>query len=333
MKLRLSIVTCLILAAAIAFPLGAPAQNTPPPPVAVISLVWGVVTLKHQNEDYKPARWLDAIFPGDQVKTAGPGSKLLITYFFDNHQEVLSMDSEARVDPTGLTSLSGPAIRKDPARNPFSNGVQSPFVYSHRLIQADFKGADDPTAMDRENAYIQARVRSVDPITFAWLPQKGVPNYQLQIWDANNSLMMGFDSKTPKVKLKPAQSNKLFTGTVYTWGVTAPGNATVVPNYQFMYMSNPQNRWYTETVNNFQSLRKRGQLQRSDYTDYLLISAQFVRVDDVLNLAREIAAMDTKNPGAFRALTRAYLAKGCPAHARQAYDTEIQLGGEDPIYP
>jgi hypothetical protein len=33
-----------------------------------------------------------------------------------------------------------------------------------------------------------------------------------------------------------------------------------------------------------------------------------------------------------RALVRAYLAKGCPAHAQEALDKELQLNGADPMF-
>jgi len=332
MKLRIAVILSLILCLAV--PRVSRAQDTQTQPVAVISLVWGAVTLKHQDADYRPARWLDAIYPGDFVRTTGPGSKLLITYFFDNHQEVLGSDAEARVDPTTLTSQSGGAIRKDPARNPFSTGgVQNPFVYVHRLVTDDFKGAGAPPALAREAAWLKASVRSYDPVTFAWAASPGVKSYQVQVLDANNALVLGLTSKAVRSKLSGRQANKLFSGTVYSWKVTTPGNATVLPGYDFMYLSRPQWKWYSETAGAFQKLRQRKQLQRSDYTDYLLMSAQLVRVDDVMSLCQEIAGMDGRNPAAFRALTRAYLSKGCPAHAKQAYQTEILLGGVDPIYP
>lgn len=334
MKLRTLLLLCMI---AVVVARGAVAQPAPgdtrTPPVAVVSLVWGVVTLKHQDADYAPARWLNPIYPGDLVKTAGPGSKLLITYFFDNHQEVIGPDSEARVDPTTLTSLSGDPIRKDRARNPFGSGVQNPFVYTHYLVSDDFKGADAPDAMQQERAYLQATVRSNDPVTFTWLKATGASPYQLSVLNASGGTVLGVTTRTPSVKLAPRQANKLFTGTVYSWQVTTPGNATVVPNYDFMYLSVPQKKWYNEIRGKFENLRKRNQLQRSDYTDYLLVSSQLVRVDDVVSLCREMAKMNPNNPDVFRALTRAYLAKGCPAHAREAHAMEIQLGGVDPVYP
>jgi hypothetical protein len=307
---------------------------TQTPPVAVISLVWGVVTLKHQTADYQPAVWLDPIFPGDQVKTAGPGSKLLITFFFDNHQEVLGPDSEAQVGGATLTTISGGAIRKDKARNPFgSGGVQNPFVYTHFLVTGDFTGADAPDALQRENACLQATARTASPLAFTWPAADAVGQYQLQILNATAQTVVSVDSKTNRYELTPKQAMPLYTGTVYSWQVSAPSNPRVVAPYSFMYLSRPQDNWLTETRDYFEGLRKRGQLQRSNYTDYVLVCAQLVRVDDVIALCTEMASMNPNNSRVFRALTRAYLMKNCPLHARQAHDQELKLGGMDTVYP
>jgi hypothetical protein len=318
-------------------PRAAVAQVTVDPnatPVAVISLVWGVVTVKHSNEDYKPARWLEPIFPGDFVKTVGPGSKLLITYFFDNHQEVMGQDSEAMVDKNGLASKSGPAIRKDRARNPFGvGGVQSPFVYTHRLVTPDFKKADDAGQLQAENGYLPTHVDSGSALRFAWPAVKGVKQYTFAISDATGNTVATMSSKTATCKVPPAKAGRMFFGTVYRWSVRTPDGRVVIPPTPFLYLSRPLEKWLAESRAKFDSLRKRKQLQRSDYTDFLLVCAQLVRVDDCIALTREIAAMDGKNPQAFRALTRALLAAGCPAHAKQAHDKEIELGGFDPVFP
>lgn len=165
------------------FPVPALAQDQGDP-VAVISLVWGVVTIKHPGADYKPARWLEPVFPGDQLRTAGPGSKLLINFFSNNHQEVMGEDMVATASSSGLSKVSGATeIRVDPARNPFgSGGVESPFIYTHRLREADFEGADAAGVIASEQPTLRARVRAGFPPTFAWT-DTGAGSYTVTIYD------------------------------------------------------------------------------------------------------------------------------------------------------
>lgn len=301
-------------------------------PVAVVSLVWGAVTIKHVDGDYQPAVWLDPVYPEDSLKTAGPGSKLLVTYFFDNHQEVLASDSEAQVGFKTLTSQSGPAIRKDAARNPFGTGMDNPFVYTRKLVASDFEDADDPGAMARENTFLKSTVKPTWPPTFSWASVPGVSQYKLQIFDTTDRFLAGATVKGTRYKAFH-EFNDASKGSTFQWQVTTPDNRIVTRKYSFMVLTRPLQDWLGAIRADFQGKEKAGKLERSDYTDYLLASAQLMQVDDVLSLCQQMARMNPTNPRVFRALTRAYLAKGCPAHAKQAHDTEIQLGGVDPILP
>lgn len=316
-----------LLLAASTLPVQAQGDN---PPVAVMSLVWGVVNIKHVNEDYKPARWMEPLFVGDQVNAAGPGSKVLVTFFSDNHQEVAGTNSTTQVEDNDLKSLSGPPLRVDPPRNPFgSGGVQNPFVYTRRLVAADFQGGD----MAQENAYAKATLRSGEPLIFGVAGPAAAKNFTVAITDPQNQPLLSDKGTANRLKMSTQKSNQLSKGSVYYWQATSSSGQTLVARYPFLFLTLPLEKWLKETVDNFNSLRQRNQLQRSDYTDYLLVSAQLMRVDDVLALCQEMAVMDPKNPRVFRALTRAYLTKGWPAHAKQAHDTEINLGAIDPIYP
>lgn len=302
------------------------------PPVAVVSLVWGEVTIKHASGDYKPARWLEPVFPQDFVKTTGPGSKLLLTWFFDNHQEVLSPDSEAQVNFKTLAVQSGGQARRDKARNPFGTGMDNPFVYTRKLQASDFEGADDPGALAREMGFLAATVQPSWPPVFSWKPVAGVATYSFQLFDTTNQFLAGATVKGARYKAFKEFSDAS-KGQLFQWQVTTPDNQVVVRKYPFMVLTRPLESWLGAIRKSFQAKKKAGKLQRSDYTDYLLASAQLMQVDDVVALCQQMAAMDGKNPNVFRALTRAYLAKGCPAHAKQAHDTEMQLGGADPILP
>ncbi len=301
-------------------------------PVAVISLVWGQVTVKHQDADYKAARWIEPIFPGDFVKTTGPGSKLLIVFFNDNHQEVMGPDSEATVTPENLSSLSGGPIRVDPARNPFgAGGVESPFVYTRKLVQKDFENADAPGAYEAEEKALAGWVNSSAPPGFWWPVTPGVTSYNLQVAGAPGlSYTLGKTTPKNQYKYTADEANALTKGAKYIWSVTGNG-ATIVPPYPFLFMTLPQSKWLDEQHDAFQSKRDRSALQRSDYTDYLLVCAQLLRVDNALSLCREMSQMDPQNPNIYRALTRIYLMKSCPAHAKEALQKELQLGGVDPV--
>ncbi len=300
------------------------------PPVAVVSLVWGEVTIKHLNGDYKPAQWLDPVYPQDYLKTTGPGSKLLVTFFFDNHQEVLASDTEAQVTFKTINAQTGPAIRKDKARNPFGKGMENPFVYTRKLADADFKGADEPGALEREKAFLQAKVKPTWPPTFSWGKVPGVAKYKIQFFDTTNQFLA--DATVPGATYKAFKEfSDASKGSIFLWQVLTPDEQIVVRKYPFMILTRPLQAWLGDIRNSFQRKRKAGKLERSDYTDYLLASAQLMQVDDVVALTREMARMDPKNPRVFRALVRAYATRGCPALARQALDTELQLGGVDPI--
>lgn len=309
-------------------------QETTAKPIAVVSLVWGEVTIKHSDADYQPARWLEPVYAGDFVKTGGPGSKLLITYFFDNHQEVLPEESQATVTPAGLSVTSGGPVRRDPARNPFgTGGVGSPFVYTRNLSQDDFREADTPGAFQKEAEYLKASVVAHFPPTFSWPARDGAKGYTLTVTDAFGSVIVSrqLQPTTRSYKLQPHEANKLFKGTVYRWDVRDDTAAVVAAPSPFMLLSQKQDAWLASNRRSYESKRRRDQLQRSDYTDRLLVGSQLMQVGDVLSVAKQMAKLDPNNPLVYRVLTRAYLAKGCPAHAKQAHDRQLELGGIDPI--
>lgn len=329
-------VICLValLLAALLLPLAAQAQDAQElaanPPVAVVSLCWGAVTIKHVNGDYKPAVWLDPIYPQDILKTTGPGSKVLVTFFFDNHQEVLASDTEAQVGFKTINARTGPAIRKDRARNPFGTGMANPFVYTRTLAAADFQGADEPGALERERAFLQARVKPTWPPAFTWGKVPGVARYKIEFFDTTNQFLASATVTQAAYKAFH-EFNDASKGSTFQWQVLTPDDRIVVRKYPFMILTKPLQDWLGGITSDFQRKKKAGKLERSDYTDFLLVSSQLVQVDDVVALCQQMATMDSKNPRVFRALTRAYATRGCPALAKQAHDTELQLGGVDPI--
>jgi hypothetical protein len=302
-------------------------------PVGVISLVWGVVTVKHADADYKAARWLEPIFPGDQVRTAGEGSKLLVVFFNDNHQEVMGPDMVASVDTGGLVKSQGDGdIRKDEARNPFgSGGVANPFIYTHKLIEDDFKGADASDAIKSEQPTLRARVRPAFPPSFNW-PDTGAQTYNLQIMDPQGELVWQKDVSKSQYKLTRQEGNHLLKGVDYKWRVTADGQEIVRP-YEFQLLTLPLRKWFDGQVAVFNKKRDRDKLQRNDWTDYLLVCAQVLEIDRAFELLEKMKSMDPNNPRIYRALTRIYIQKGCPAHAKAAHDRLVELGGRDPVYP
>ena len=336
---RTMTVLAALLLAALLVTSGVQAQDAPDAqelaanqPVAVVSLVWGAVTIKHVNGDYRPAQWLDPVYPQDFLKTSGPGSKLLVTYFFDNHQEVLASDCEAQAGFRNITAKTGPAVRQDRARNPFGTGMDNPFVYTRKLFASDFQGADDPDALAREKTFLKAVVKPTWPPAFSWPAVPGVAQYKLHLFDTTDRFLVGATVKGTSYKAFK-EFNDASKGSTFVWQVMTPDNQIVVRKYPFMVLTRPLASWLSSISRDFHAKQKAGKLERSDYTDFLLVSAQLMQVDDVVSLCQKMAQMDPKNPRVLRALTRAYLTRGCPAMARQAHEAEVQLGGVDPILP
>jgi hypothetical protein len=300
--------------------------------VGVISLVWGVVTVKHENEDYKPARWLEPIFAGDLVKTADPGSKLLVTFFFDNHQEVMGPASDARVDSAGLIKIDGGDIRKDRARNPFgAGGVESPFIYTRKLVEADFANAASAD-LEAEKLILAGRVRPSFPPSMFWNKQPEGTRSEFRVFDYLGKPMWTRSVDGHTYKLTQKQADAMPKGVIYWWDVVANGQ-TVVARYPFKLLTKPQRDWYLQQRAAFDAKKASGKLERSDWTDMILVASQLFYVDEAIDLLYKMRDMDPENPNIYRAMTRVYLHKGCPGMAKQAHDKELQLGGIDPINP
>lgn len=309
------------------------AQSPTEKPVGVISLVWGAVTVKHTDADYAPARWMEPIYIGDKLKTDGPGSKLLIVFFNDNHQEVMGEDLVAEVKSGGLSKSTGSGeVRKDEVRNPFgAGGVENPFVYTHRLIEDDFKGGEDAGVLEAERGTLRARVNADFPPSFKWEPVEG-SNYLLKIEQPTGELVWSKALTKNQYRLTPQEGNKLLKGVNYKWSVTS-GDRVVVRPYEFKLLTQPLKKWFDEQASVFTKKRSSDKLERSDYTDYLLLCSQILDIDRAMEVLEKMRAMDSKNPLVFRALTRIYLLKNSPGHALAAHKKLEELGGRDPIYP
>lgn len=298
--------------------------------VGVVSLVWGEVTVKHENEDYKPARWLEPIFPGDMVKTSGPGSKLLLTFFSDNHQEVMGSDNEATVGQAGLVNAINGAVRVDGPRNPFgAGGVESPFIYTRKLVQADFANAANAN-LEAEKAICQGRVRPSFPPNMFWGKQADGVVSTFRVFDYLGAPLWTRQVKGHSYQMSEKEANAMPKGVIYNWDVMA-GDQVVVARYPFKLLTKPQRDWYLQQRAIFDKKKTNGKLERSDWTDMCLMASQLLYVDEALDLLYKMGDMDPQNPNIQRALVRVYLMKGCPGLAKQALDKELELGGVDPI--
>lgn len=324
----------LLLLFAAFFTANAALAQDPQSPVGVVSLAWGVVTIKHQDADYKPARWLEPVFAGDQLRTAGDGSKLLIVFFADNHQEVVGPDTVAQVSTAGLTKTEGTGtIRRDPARNPFgAGGVENPFIFIHKLVQDDFKGADDAGAMEAERVTLKARIRPAFPPSFSW-PDVKAKSYTLEISDPTGQTVWKKNLSATQYKLKANEAERLLKGVNYEWKVTTDSGEVVVRPYEFKLLTMPLRKWFDGQVATFNKKRDQNKLERSDWTDYIVVCSQVVEIDRIFEITEKLKTMDPQNPGIYGVLTRIYLSRGCPAHAQAAHNKLVQLGGRDPIYP
>src|SRR5690606_4216110 len=121
-----------------------------------------------------------------------------------------------------LISVNGGAIRRDPPRNPFGTGMDNPFVYTDKLMSSDFQGADDPGAMDRENAWLQSAVKASYPPVFTWQAVPGVSQYKLQIFDTTNQFKGGGTVAGTRFKPSPNQLDDSLKSSTLQWQVTSP---------------------------------------------------------------------------------------------------------------
>ena len=299
-------------------------------PVGLVALVSGGCEIKKLDEDWQRVYWLTLLRPEDRLRTTD-NSKLVIGFFADDHQEILESSSEAKVAFRGLTAIDNRSkIRREQARDRGVTEIAIPYMLMRKLFKKDFQQADDPEAMEKENVFLASTVHPEDfPPVFDW---KNVGNlYRIQLFNEYNEVIWETRQASNHLKYPYNAPFKLAKNSQYYWQVIGANDRLVVRKYPFTLLTLPHAQELERKERNFAKLRAARQAYANHYTDMFLLYNNRRLIDRSLKILREMSAMDPENPVIYRALVRAYLDKGCPAHAQAALDKETRFNGTDPV--
>ncbi len=303
-------------------------------PVCIVTSVDGnAAEIKHPgDETWRPVYWMDLLRPQDQIRTA-TGSKIVVNFFFDDHLEIVDPDSAAEVAFKNLTKISdGGSVRRDTARDRSRATIDIPYMFMRKLKAQDFLLAQEPDAMAKEDRFLQAGVINwTYPCVFQWAKVPGTPQYRVQIFNEWDEFLHEFPSKDVRWKFPYQGAFQLQKAGLYQWQVLTPSDEIVVRKYKFYVLTALQAREVEGAMKRFNELKRTKKVTRTNYTDLFLLYNRLSMVDQRVSLLREMSQLDPENPRIYRGLVRAYLDKGCPAHANEALQREVQLGGSDDI--
>lgn len=300
-------------------------------PVAIISLVQGDVQIKHPDGDWQPAYWLTLLRPEDQIKMPGKG-KILVDFFSDDHLEAVDVNTEAKVAFKSLTKIQGNGgVRREQARDRAVVEIPIPYMLERKLSSKELAPASEPDAMDKEKVYLAAAVwPEAFPPVWQW-KNTSAKLYRLQLFNEWDEVI--YETKTPQSRFKFPYNGpfQLAKNSQYLWQVLDPGDQILVRKYAFTLLTTLHARELERAEKRFEAAQKSGKAQQNHYTDMFILYNNRKLVDRTLGLLLQMSRKDPENPMIYRALVRVYLAKGCPAHAQQALDRELQLNGVDPL--
>lgn len=300
-------------------------------PVGIVSLAQGDVQLKRPNEEWEPAHWLTLLRPEDQLKTTGNG-KVLVNFFADDHLEIIDANSEAKIAFKSLIKVAGGGVRRQEARDRAASEIVIPYMLESKLASRDFAQANEPGALEKEKTFLGAFVLpDTFPPVFSWR-DVGAPLYRLQLFNEWNEVIYETKTKDRRFKYPYRAPFQLARNSQYLWQVVTPDDAIVVRKYPFTLLTALHTRELIRAETRFDNLKKHKKLQQNHYTDMFLLYNNRKLIDRLLGLLQQMSNLDPENPMIYRALVRVYLAKGCPAHAQEALNREIQLNGNDPFF-
>ncbi len=300
-------------------------------PVAIISLVQGDVQIKHPDGDWQPAYWLTLLRPEDQIKMPDKG-KILVDFFSDDHLEAVDVGTEAKVAFKSLTKIQGNGgVRREQARDRAVVEIPIPYMLERKLSAKDLAPASEPDAMDKEKVYLAAAVwPEAFPPVWQWR-NTNAKQYRLQLFNEWDEVI--YETKTPQNRFKFPYNGpfQLAKNSQYLWQGLDPNDQILVRKYAFTLLTTLHARELERNEKRFEAAQKAGKAQQNHYTDMFILYNNRKLIDRSLGLLLQMSKKDPENPMIYRALARVYLAKGCPAHAQQALDRELQLNGVDPL--
>lgn len=302
------------------------AQNMP---VAIVSQVLGQAQVKNVNGDWRPLYLLELLRPEDQIQTEEDG-KVVVLFFFDNHLEVLDPTGQAKVAFKNLQSDTASARRAE--SNHRSRGqIEIPYMLLRRLRVADFTQADDPGAYDKEEVFLSAWVKATTSPPVFYCKDLQLPRYRFQFFNEWDEFLYEGTSTEPRYKFPYQGPVQLTRNSLYYWQVLGPDDSIVVRKYPFRVLTQPLALLVERSEKKYEALKKANRSTSIDDTDMFLLYNTQGLVDKNLHQLQEMSRKDPENPLLYRALVRAYLTRGCPAHAREALNRETALGSQDPI--
>jgi hypothetical protein len=301
------------------------------PPVAIIGLSQGVADIKHPDGDWGPAYWLTLVRPEDQIRTEADG-KLVLTFFHDNHREVVEPDVVGKVGFRSASKTEGTGeIKQDRPKDRGVSEIPIPYLLIRKLTAKEFESADEEGALEREQTFLSSYVKAqAFPPVFVWR-DTGAQNYKLQLFNEWDEFL--YEKETPETRFKyPHRGDfQLAKNSLYKWQVTDENDQIVVRRYPFVLLTLLHSRELARAEKRFAKLEKDGKTTQADQTDLFLLYVQRRMIDKYLHALERMAKEDHQNPVIHRGLVRAYLAKGAPAHAWQSLETERSYGGVDEV--
>ena len=299
-------------------------------PVGILSMVSGQTEIKRPDGDWQPAYWLTLVRPEDLLRTGGNG-KILVDFFSDDHLEVVDASSEAKVAFKNLERVTG-TVRREGARDRAVVEIPIPYMLERKLYGKDFEAAQEPGALEREKIFLGASVRpDAYPPVFQWT-RVPAPQYRLQLFNEWDEVIYETRTANNRFKYPYSAPFQLARNSQYLWQVVTPDDRILVRKYPFTLLTLLHARELQRSENQFEKLKKQKKLMPYHYTELFLLYNKRKMIDRTLSLLRQMSNMDPENPMIYRALVRAYLAKGCPAHAQEALTRELRLNGVDPLH-
>lgn len=326
--LFLALICAFLAAPVVAQDRGELSQNNP---VAIASLVQGEAEIKHVDGEWRAIYWLDLLRPEDEIRTAGDG-KVVLTFFHDDHMEIIDPGTDARMAFRNVTQTSpGGQVRVDRPRDRAVTEIPIPYMLMRELYQEEFQQAQEPGAYDKEKVFLGSWIKAnAFPPVFNW-SNTGAAGYKFQLFNEWDEFLYEKDTAENRFKYPYQGPFQLAKNSLYKWQVTDNQDNIVVRKYPFVLLTTLHAREVERAEKRFDNLVAEGKVMKTHYTDMFLLYLQRKMIDKYLHLLQQMSDIDPENPVIWRGLVRAYLSKGCPAHALEARERELQLGGVDPI--